>query len=169
MSHNNLVNMDTRTVVSGIPYGNFDEDQINLFDFFDSKTSENTIEKKFLMSTLLTKHALHTFDDIINYVTKQKCKYELEIESIPLSALEDWVIEEGSIHHKDHKYFNIIAVEVSIENREVVKWTQPMVEPAQEGLCAFVCKEINGVLHFVVQTKLECGNFDILELSLIHI
>ena len=40
-----------------------------------------------------------------------------------------------------------------------------MVEPAQGGLCAFVCKEIKGVLHFVVQTKLECGNFDIIEFA----
>jgi oxidase EvaA len=165
MSHNNLVNMDTRTVISGIPYGNFDGYQIELFNFFDSKTSKNTIENKFLKSTLLTNHALHTLDDIINYVTKQKCKYELEVESIPLSAIEDWVIEENLIHHKDHKFFNIIAVEVSIENREVVKWTQPMVQPAQEGICAFVCKEIKGVLHFAVQTKLECGNFDIIEFA----
>jgi oxidase EvaA len=165
MSHNNLVNMDTRTVISGIPYGNFDEYQIELFNFFDSKTSKNTIENKFLKSTLLTNHALHTLDGIINYVTKQKCKYELEVESLPLSAIDDWVIEADSIHHKNHKYFNIIAVEVSIENREVVKWTQPMVQPAQEGICAFVCKEIKGVLHFAVQTKLECGNFDIIEFA----
>lgn len=165
MCHNNLVNMDTRTVISGIPFGNFDDEQLNSFNFFDSEVNENSIENKFLKSTLLTKNTLHTLDDIVNYVTKQKCKYELEVESLPLSDIKDWIIDDNSIHHKDHKYFSIIAVEVSIENREVVKWTQPMVEPAQEGLCAFVCKEINGVLHFIVQTKLECGNFDIIEFA----
>lgn len=46
-----------------------------------------------------------------------------------------------------------------------MSWAQPMVEPAQEGLCAFVCKEINGILHFAVQAKLECGNFDIIEFA----
>ena len=40
-----------------------------------------------------------------------------------------------------------------------------MIEPSQEGICAFVAKEINGVLHFIVQAKLECGNFDIIELA----
>ena len=40
-----------------------------------------------------------------------------------------------------------------------------MIEPAQEGICAFVCKEINGILHFAVQAKLECGNFDIIEFA----
>ena len=45
----------------------------------------------------------------------------------------------------------------------MVNWCQPMIEPAQEGLCAFICREINGILHFVVQSKLECGNRDIIE------
>jgi len=40
-----------------------------------------------------------------------------------------------------------------------------MIEPAQEGLCAFVCKEINGLMHFAVQAKLESGNFDIIEFA----
>ena len=40
-----------------------------------------------------------------------------------------------------------------------------MDEPVQEGICAFVCKEINEVLHFAVQAKLECGNFDIIEFA----
>jgi len=165
MSHDNLINMDTRTVISGIPYGNFTEEQIDLFSFFDSKTNIETIENKLLKSTLLKDRALHTQDNLIKYITKQKCKYELEVTDMPLYALEDWVIEEDIIRHKKNKYFKIIAVEVSIDNREVVSWTQPMVEPAQSGICAFVCKEINGVLHFAVQAKLECGNFDIIEFA----
>src|SRR5690606_5835323 len=44
-------------------------------------------------------------------------------------------------------------------------WSQPMVKPVQSGICAFVCKELNGVLHFAVQAKLECGNFDIMEFA----
>jgi oxidase EvaA len=59
----------------------------------------------------------------------------------------------------------VIAVDVEIGNREVTKWCQPMITPAQEGLCAFVCKEINGILHFAVQAKLECGNHDIIEFA----
>jgi oxidase EvaA len=165
MAHNNLVNMDTRTVISGIPYGNFSAEQIELFNFFDSNNNEASVEHKLLKSQLIADTALHSQDDIINYITKQKCKYELNIKHIPLSELNDWRIEKDSIRHKDDKFFKIIAVEVSIDNREVVKWTQPMVEPAQDGICAFVCKEIKGVLHFAVQTKLESGNFDIIEFA----
>jgi oxidase EvaA len=76
-----------------------------------------------------------------------------------------WIIKDDEIAHYTNKFFKVIAVDVEIGNREVVKWSQPMVEPAQEGLCAFVCKEINGILHFAVQAKLESGNHDIIEFA----
>ena len=44
-------------------------------------------------------------------------------------------------------------------------WSQPLVEPLQEGIIAFVVKKINGIYHFLVQAKLECGNFDIIEMA----
>lgn len=165
MSHNNIVNMDTRTVISGLSYGNYTEEQLNALDYFDSVSNKDSIEYKFMKSTLLINNSLHTQDNIVSFITKQKCKYELEINKIPLSGLPDWKIEVDCIRHIKNKYFKIIAVEVNIENREVVNWTQPMVEPAQEGICAFVCKEFKGNLHFAVQTKLECGNFDIIEFA----
>ena len=56
-------------------------------------------------------------------------------------------------------------MDVNIEGREVQAWTQPMIEPAQPGLCAFICKKINGVMHFAVQLKLECGNHDVFEFA----
>jgi len=165
MSYNNLVNMDTRTVISGIPYGEFSDEEIDQFGFFDSKNNASSLENKMLKSQLSSGLALHSQDEIINYITKQKCKYELIVRPISLSKINHWMIEDDCIRHVDNKFLKIIAVEVNIENREVVTWTQPMVEPAQNGLCAFVCKEINGVLHFIVQTKLECGNFDIIEFA----
>jgi oxidase EvaA len=40
-----------------------------------------------------------------------------------------------------------------------------MIKPAQEGLIAFIVRPINGSYHFLVQAKLEAGNFDIIELA----
>ncbi len=101
----------------------------------------------------------------VTQLTNIKSNYDLEITTKPLHDIKDWIIKSDEILHKTSKYFKVIAVDVEIGNREVVSWSQPMIEPAQEGLCAFVCKEINGVLHFAVQAKLECGNHDIIELA----
>jgi len=119
----------------------------------------------FFKSALEKEKSLYSIDNIISFITKQKSFYELDVTQIPLKNMKHWHYTENEIHHEQHKYFKVIAVDVEIGNREVVKWSQPMVEPMQEGLCVFICKEINGILHFAVQTKLECGNFDIIELA----
>ena len=76
-----------------------------------------------------------------------------------------WEKNEREIARADGKYFKIIGVNVTISNREVASWCQPLVQPMQQGLCAFIIKKINGVYHFLMQAKLECGNFDVMELA----
>ena len=133
--------------------------------FLSDKVSEDLFSNKVLNSTLNSNDGVNSISSIINFITSQKSKFDLFVEKKPLNDLKSWNITESSIEHEKNKYFKIIAVDVNINNREVINWTQPMIKPAQEGLCAFICKEINGVLHFIVQSKLECGNFDIIELA----
>jgi oxidase EvaA len=165
MQEDNLVNMDTRTVISGIPYGDFSKKSIEIIQLLQEKNVGNKNNFNFLKSTLQNSGELHSFDDLIQFITKRKAHFELEVLKIPIANIQNWVVENDVIRHIDNKYFRVIAAKVEIENREVVSWMQPMIEPAQEGICAFVCKEINGLLHFIVQTKVEAGNFDILELA----
>lgn len=165
MSVNNLINMDTRTVIAGIPYGEHFAEDNTIYSISDSSNNTNNIGTKLLESALSQAGAVHTFEHIINFITKQKCFFEIDVRQVPVKKLKHWNISGTEIYHDENKYFKIIATEVEIGNREVLHWTQPMVQPAQEGICAFVCKELNGVLHFIVQSKLECGNFDIIEFA----
>ncbi len=164
MQIDNLVNMDTRTVISGITFGNYDKASIELLNILNEEKT-NSLSYKFLKSALLYEKSVHSSKEIITFITHIKSNYDLFVSKIDLKNLEKWRYTDNEIHHINNKYFKIIAVDVTIENREVVNWSQPMVEPAQEGLCAFVCKEINGIIHFAVQAKLECGNYDTIELA----
>jgi len=161
----NLVNMDTRTVISGIPFGTFDCEVVDVYSFLARDHFESSFARDFLKSGLIQNGALHDIEEIISFVTKKKSVYDLDVSIIPLKSLSHWVFAESDLYHEERKYFKIIAVDIEINNREVRRWTQPMVEPAQEGLCAFVVKKIDGLLHFAVQTKLECGNHDIIEFA----
>jgi oxidase EvaA len=163
MSIDNLVNMDTRTVISCLPFSNFSlEDDPDFLNFNENGINFNT---KFINSFLLKNNAKFTFEELIQYITQRKCEYTLDVNKFSLSKLNNWIIDTDEIRHEEEKYFKVIATRVLIDSREVISWDQPMIMPAQEGICAFICKEINGVLHFIVQTKLESGNFDILELA----
>ncbi len=164
MLEDNLINMDTRTVISGITFSKREE-QTDLNQMNWEKFNLTNNGRKFLTSLMSVDQQLNSFDDIIQFITRKKCEFELVVDKVPLKSIDKWIVGESSIYHIDQKYFKVIAVEVEIGNREVVRWSQPMIEPAQEGICAFVCKELKGVMHFAVQAKLEAGNFDIIEFA----
>ncbi len=144
LRENNIINMDTRSVIAGL--------NINEGD-------------KFSTSYLKQNGELFTFNQLLSWIADQKIKYELDIKKIPLNNIKSWEIGENEIYHSENKYFKVIATDVNIGNREVSKWTQPMIESAQVGLIAFIVKKINGIFHFIVQAKVEVGNLDIIELA----
>lgn len=163
MSYDNVVNMDTRTVISGIPlYGITTQDLKEVI--YEEKSDENK-SKMWLKSVCSLGQAKNSLDDIMLFITNFKCKYDLDVQRVPLDSVKNWIIGRDSIFHEERKFFEVIAADINIDNREVIGWTQPMIRPVQDGLCAFVCKEINGIIHFAVQGKLECGNFDVMEFA----
>lgn len=142
MSYDNIVNMDTRTVLSGIDFCQYDISQCY-------KGSDS----------------LHTMTEHLSWLSNLKSRYELNITPKRLDELEEWQVKDDEISRYDEQFFKVIGVNVTISNREVTSWCQPLVQPMQQGICAFVIKKINGVYHFLVQAKLECGNHDVIELA----
>lgn len=161
----NIINMDTRTVISGIPFGDFQKDSIDLFFSLCMNKTENVFKLEMLRSALIDAPGVNSYTQIFNWITKLKTKYELNVSTISLKKINDWIITEENIHHKENLYFKIIGANIKIGNREVSSWSQPLVQPFQSGLICFILKRINGVYHFLVQAKVECGNFDIIELA----
>ncbi|MBP6901701.1 MAG: NDP-hexose 2,3-dehydratase family protein [Burkholderiaceae bacterium] len=162
LREDNVVNMDTRTVLSGIGYGAYSAQTMEgVFALAPSGRQRRLM----LSSALVEERSFHDFRTIISWITQLKSRYELSVDRVPLNSIAQWHEIQGEIRREDGKYFSVIGVRVEIENREVVSWDQPMIRPAQEGLMAFIVRPIDGIYHFLVQAKLEAGNFDIIELA----
>lgn len=157
LRHDNVVNMDARTVMSCISYAlgpgaspeavssRFGQELWRSFQSFAAGRSSN--------------------EEIISWFTEQKFAYDLDVERIPLGTVREWVRTDTEIRHETGRYFSVIACRVEADNREVSAWTQPMVKAHQRGLIAFVVKDFDGVLHILVQAKVEPGNFDVVEMA----
>ena len=91
--------------------------------------------------------------------------YELVTRTIPLAQVQGWERSDAEIARADARYFRVVAVDVEIGQREVARWQQPLIASAPGGINAFVCASLGGVLHFLVQTRVEPGTFDIFELA----
>lgn len=163
MRYDNLVNMDLRTVISGIHYGTGNCDELDLLEYLSDVPSP--FVRGMLTSALDGKRGHSSFDEIISWFTERKMLSELSLEMRNLCHLKDWEISDDCLHHTRNLYFDVLWVNVEISNREVACWQQPLVAPKEEGILAFICKRIDGVYHFLVQAKLECGNFDTLEFA----
>lgn len=163
ISYPNVLNMDTRTVISCITYGNYSEHSLKLMGLLLKEVKG--VSDDYLYSVLSADNHFYELKDIIHWITSLKFNYELNVSPIGISEMKSWIYDGNTIHHKDHKYFDVIGVNVKIGNREIVSWDQPMVRSAQEGLMGFIVKKINGIYHFLVQAKLEAGNFDVIEMA----
>jgi oxidase EvaA len=162
----NVINMDSRTVISCIKFGSYTEQTLKLLTSIKNMAGlDSEKPDSYLYSVLSADNHLHDLQDIIQWITALKFKYELDVTPIGISDMKQWIFDGNTIHHVDHKYFDVIGCRVEIGNREVVSWDQPMVRSAQEGIMGFIVKKINGIYHFLVQAKLESGNFDIVELA----
>ena len=156
MRIDNTINMDTRTVLSGFPLGD-----VQSLDRLDGLP---TIQQEFLKSELSTE-SLYPNTQLLAWLTELKTMYDLFIDRIDLRKVNGWVFTDERIHHVSERFFDVLPIQVSIENREVRSWNQPMVKPKQVGVCCFFVKKIDDIYHFLVQAKMECGNFDILEIA----
>jgi oxidase EvaA len=157
MQYDNLVNMDTRTVLSGLKVSDY-------VSPIDSLNGMSEFGRRMILSST-TNHSLISTIDHLSWLTNLKAKYDLRITPCPINNMPEWNNSDIEIAREDGKYFKIIGVNVTISNREVASWSQPLVQPMQDGICAFIVKKIDGIYHFLVQAKLECGNFDVIELA----
>jgi oxidase EvaA len=47
----------------------------------------------------------------------------------------------------------------------VSTWSQPIINQPEVGYLGFIVKKINGVMHFLIQAKIEPGNVNCVQLS----
>lgn len=143
MRYDNIINMDTRSVIAGV----------------------NINRKNIETLGIENEECLFNFNKLLSWIADQKSKFYLKTKRINLTEVEKWKIKKGRMYHVDDKYFEVIGADVKISNREVVNWSQPMIETKERGLIVFIIKLINDIPHFLVQAKVEIGNLDIIELA----
>ena len=164
LKEDNILNMDTRSVLSTIP---LIEDGVikNLepFDLFDLRSTLSANGKRFLES-FISKESVNTTDSLLSWYTSQMMKCELEVTKKPLTQLDGWNVNKWAVEG-DERFFSVIGVNVTAGTREQTHWMQPLLKDTHIGLLAFICQEIDGVLHFLVQAKVEAGNLDLIELA----
>ncbi|MGQ0838785.1 NDP-hexose 2,3-dehydratase family protein [Actinokineospora sp.] len=87
------------------------------------------------------------------------------VEQIPFSALDAWVFDAGTgnLGHESGRFFTIEGLQVRDGGLDT--WAQPIINQPEIGILGIVVKEFGGVLHCLMQAKMEPGNINTLQLS----
>ena len=158
----NHVNMEARSILSCIPM----LPNSNLLENIKTQFPLDEFNQKLLSSVFEKNKAHHTKQEILQWMTEHKSNLYIRNSYLPLGSIDDgWENNGYEITHNSKKFFSILAVTVEAPNREVSKWTQPLINSLNPSINGWICRTINDVLHFLVKIRLEPGSIDLAELS----
>ncbi|KAB2346159.1 NDP-hexose 2,3-dehydratase family protein [Actinomadura rudentiformis] len=154
----NVVNMDARTVLSCLPF-----DGAHLLQTM--RPGGDPFRLALARSCASAHGSVHSTGELLRWITDYRSNADVTVSRIPLNRVERWHRGEYSIAHDTGRFFEVIAVDIQASGREVRRWSQPMIEPSENGIVALLTRRIDGVLHVLLHLRPEPGCRDTAELA----
>jgi len=159
MEIDNLVNMDTRTVLSGIP---FVTEQLSSSE---KESIKEYFSDKALYSSIFLRSPSDTLPKLYQQLNNYKMFQDVSVVPVPLNQLIDWKIDEYGITCTKQADYMVRYYDIEISGREVRRWMQPLFKAIGMATFGLLTKIENGVRMFLVRVKPEIGSFDSAELG----
>ncbi len=159
MHYDNLVNMDTRTVISCIPFSLrkiSNKELIHLKKFFK--------EEAFFNSVFIGSPG-NNINKIYQYINEIKMFDKTKVNLVDLYSLKKWKFNNIGEFYSDSGDFRIVYCSIEIEGREVQKWNQPLLEAEQTSFFGLMFNDDNGIRKYLIHAKSEVGCFDKVEIG----
>ncbi|MFD3515325.1 NDP-hexose 2,3-dehydratase family protein [Streptomyces sp. NPDC058657] len=111
-------------------------------------------------------HFLSTAD-VDAWLADRARAHRFRVDRVPLSSLEGWSFAEGTgnLVHRTGRFFSVEGLSASVSEGRARSWQQPVIRQPEVGILGILAKEFDGVLHFLMQAKMEPGNRNLLQLS----
>lgn len=115
---------------------------------------------RFLESALSEVNPLHSTEQTLGWLLSTGPRRQISVRPIPLRELGEWFFEEstGDLAHRSGKFFRVHGLRVSTDLRRLGEWDQPIIDQPEIGILGIIAREIDGLLYFLMQAKMEPGN-----------
>ena len=125
------------------------------------------INSDFLHSILGQGQELNPTSSLISWIKERNEAVKVKVTTTTFENLKGWNVDPvtGNIHHQSGKFFTIEGVEIEVHDEEEKHWSQPIINQPEIGYLGFLVKKFNGILHFLIQAKIEPGNVNNVQLS----
>ncbi len=159
MQYDNLVNMDTRTVISCIPFSLRD------ISYKELSHIKNLFTQESFFNSVFFGNYGKDINKIYQYINEIKMLDKSKIKLVDLYSLKDWKFDDQGEFYSPAGEFRIVFCNIEIEGREVRRWEQPLFEAEGQSIFGLVYCIENGCNQYLIQTKSEVGCFDKIEIG----
>lgn len=160
MEYDNLVNMDTRTVLAGIPFS------LRNFTYRELTDVRGLFHQESLFNSMFFGDAGLQVNKIYQYINEEKMLTENSINLVDLFALKYWHMEKGEFcSESTDAEFKVVYCDIEIEGREVKRWQQPLLEAMGQSIFGLMYYIDNNMMKFLVHAMSEVGCFDKIEIG----
>lgn len=158
MHYNNLVNMDTRTVISCIPFSLRD------FTYRELSHIKGLFSKDSFFNSMFFGGGGSYINKIYQYMNEVKMLDKTDVDLVDLFSLNAWTLKNGEFSSPSGE-FKIVYCDIEIEGREVRRWQQPLLQAIGESTFGLIYCIDHDIMKFLIQTKSEVGCFDKIEIG----
>lgn len=108
---------------------------------------------------------VNSTEDVLDWIKAKRDNTEVSIRKVQLTNDTFWFFDDtrGEILNRKRSFFSIIGLR-HFENNHF-KEEQPIILQNEIGFLGIIAKEINGVLNFLMQAKIEPGNINYVQIS----
>ena len=158
MLYDNLVNMDTRTVISCIPFTlpDYSTDEL--------KKIKSLFSNKSFFESMFPKEHTTNENQIFRHLNNVKMLDESSVKTCDLFSLDTWKMEKGEFFSPNED-FKVVYADIEIEGREVKHWQQPLFEAVGKSTFGLMCRDRNGKSEYLIKARKEVGCFDKVEIG----
>lgn len=130
------------------------------------RDGDGVAERLALSARTLRGRGLRT-EDVAGWLAGRAAANRFRVDPIPFAAMDGWSFQgtTGNLVHRSGRFFSVEGVHVTIGDGPLQEWQQPIIDQPEIGVLGILAKEFDGVLHFLMQAKMEPGNRNLLQLS----
>lgn len=118
-----------------------------------------------LYSWTETEHAVNSIESLLEWINERNRNVVVNIEETSFAEGDFWYFnpEIGYIENTAGKFFSIGGLRFRQRGKLITE--QPVIHQPEIGYLGIICKKINGVMHFLMQAKIEPGNVNCVQIS----
>ncbi len=96
------------------------------------------------------------------FLKQRSASATYDVTEVPLTDLTQWRLEDRLIHASG-RFFTVEGLAVRTNFGPAAEWRQPIIVQPEIGILGILVKRIDGVLHFLMQVKMEPGNTSLVQ------